>query len=101
MPPKTASPTPFPQLKVRGPGGQTFVVELCTERLSIGRVPGWNDVALEPDPECLISRQAHCRVERSDGSWWVVDNQSVNGTFLRRGGRMDPVRARTPLAEGD
>jgi len=91
----------LPRLKVRGPTGQTSIIELGEACLTIGRLPGHNDVALHPDPESLVTRYAHCRIERLGSTWWVTDGGSINGTFLLRKGAVSPVRERTPLADGD
>jgi DNA-binding winged helix-turn-helix (wHTH) protein len=96
-----SAPDQYPRLKVRGPEGPRSAVELRRDRITIGRLADCNDIALEPDPENLVSRQAHCLLERRDRAWFVVDNQSRNGTFLLRGSSMEPVRSATLLAEGD
>jgi hypothetical protein len=72
----------LPQLEVRGPDGQHFTVEILKDRVTIGRFPEFNDVALSPDPQQLVTRKAHCAVERDSLGWWVVDNGAVNKTFL-------------------
>jgi hypothetical protein len=69
--------------------------------VSIGRLAELNEVALQPDPEQLVTRQAHCRLEREGMRWFVVDGGSVNGTFLRRGGELQQVVRRTMLNDGD
>jgi len=70
----------LPFLDVSGPDGQQFHVELANDRVTIGRFEQFNDVALEPDPQQLITRKVHCAVERDTHGWWVVDNGSVNRT---------------------
>jgi DNA-binding winged helix-turn-helix (wHTH) protein len=101
MGPEDEAANQHPRLRVHGPDGRIFLAELRGERLTIGRLPDCNDVALQPDPEHLIGRQTHCWIERDCGSWWIVDNYSVNGTFLLRDGHMQAVRSRLPLADGD
>ncbi len=91
----------LPCLDVHGPGGQHFNVELQKDRVTIGRFDLYNDIALEPDPQQLISRKVHCAIERGTDGWWVVDNGSVNRTFMRRDGEVDMVVGRAPLKEGD
>ena len=76
----------LPYLEITGPEGQQFTCELSKERLSIGRLTDLNDIAIEPDPQQLVTRMAHCSIERLAGGWWVVDNGSVNKTFLRSAG---------------
>lgn len=88
-------------LKVRGPDGQEFSVELAEDRLTIGRLRDFNDVALEPDTQQLVTRKAHCVVEWDLDGWWVVDNGSMNRTFVRRGQTMGVVNGRAPITDGD
>ncbi len=91
----------LPFIEVFGPDGQQFNVELVKDRITIGRFEHFNDVALEPDPQMLITRKAHCAVEYNSGSWWIADNGSVNRTFLRRGTVTEIVSGHTLLKEGD
>lgn len=91
----------FPYLNVRGPDDQEFRVELSEDRCTIGRFCEFNDIGLEPDPQHLVTRKAHCSVERDADGWWVVDNGSVNRTFLRRESAVEVVTGRTLLTDGD
>jgi hypothetical protein len=90
------------ELVVSDPDGQTFsVVGLDRERLSVGRLPDANDIALEPDPQRLVTRVEHCTFEHEGGRWFIVDGGSVNGTFLRRGPELERVAGRAALQDGD
>jgi hypothetical protein len=91
----------FPYLEVTGPGGEHFRVEITSERVTIGRYKQFNDVALDPDPQQLVTRKVHCVVERDRRGWWVLDNGSVNRTFLRRGEEMQVVQGQAALHEGE
>jgi hypothetical protein len=92
----------LPHLDVHGPQGEHFAIELAGARVAVGRSPELNGVALEPDPQQWVGRREHFLVEHASGAWWVVDNGSVNGTFLRRGdGPLERVHGRTPLLDGD
>jgi DNA-binding winged helix-turn-helix (wHTH) protein len=82
-------------------GAELATLELGGERMTVGRLPETNDIALEPDPELLVTREAHCTLERDGTRWFVVDGGSVNGTFLRRGATLDRLTQRTPLQDGD
>ncbi|GCE49867.1 transcriptional regulator [Thermosporothrix hazakensis] len=93
--------TLFPFLEITGPEKQQFRVELNKDRITIGRFDLFNDVALEPDPQQLISRKAHCLLERDMEGWWVVHNGGVNPTFVRKGTDVMMVEGRTSLKEGD
>jgi pSer/pThr/pTyr-binding forkhead associated (FHA) protein len=91
----------FPYLEIRGPYDADFKVELGKDRLTIGRFREFNDIGLEPDPQQLVTRKAHCAVERDSEGWWVVDNGSVNRTFVRRGHAIEVVSGRSPVTDGD
>ncbi len=82
-------------------GGVVASVELTGSRITVGRLPEANDIALQPDTERLVTRAAHCTLERDGARWLVVDGGSVNGTFVRRHGELQPVRGRTTLHDGD
>lgn len=87
---------------VSGPeGGRPAVVDLFGERVTVGRLPELNDIALEPDPEHLVTRAEHCAFERAGSTWSIVDGGSVNGTFVRRSGELKRVEGRLPLRNGD
>ena len=82
-------------------GEELSTVELAGERVTVGRLAAVNDIALEPDPELLVTREAHCTFEREGVHWFVVDGGSVNGTFLRRHGKLNQLTERTALHDGD
>jgi hypothetical protein len=82
-------------------GADTALVELSGERVTVGRLSEVNDIALEPDPEHLVTRAEHCAFERTGDVWSIVDGGSVNGTFVRRGGELKRVAGRMPLRSGD
>lgn len=89
------------ELVVVGPGGARIASVPLAERVTVGRLPELNDIALQPDPELFVSRTAHCVLESVGGHWEVVDGGSVNGTFLRRGERLERVDGRAVLRHGD
>lgn len=82
-------------------GGTQATFELSARRVTVGRLPGANDIALEPDPQLLVTRAGHCAFERDGTGWSVVDGGGVNGTYLRRGGTLRRISERTPLHDGD
>jgi DNA-binding winged helix-turn-helix (wHTH) protein len=86
---------------VSGPGGAEATLDLSGERVTVGRLPEVNDIALEPDPEHLVTRAEHCAFERAGSTWSIVDGGSVNGTFVRRGDELQRVEGRRPLRNGD
>src|SRR5919202_6931269 len=90
------------EIVVFGPAGAApATVELSGGRVTVGRLPDVNDVVLQPDPQLLVTRAAHCTLEPEGARWFVVDGGSVNGTFLRRGGELRRVEERAPLHDGD
>jgi Transcriptional regulatory protein, C terminal/FHA domain len=87
---------------VRRPDGSTIAdVPLTGPRVSVGRLPEANDIALEPDPQLLVTRAAHCTFEREGSHWAVIDGGSVNGTFLKRDRELQRVENCAALHEGD
>jgi hypothetical protein len=90
------------QVAVSGPDGTRLVtVELAGERVSVGRFRDANDIALQPDPELLVTRAGHFTFERAGARWFVRDGGGVNGTFIRRGGSVHRVTERMALHDGD
>jgi DNA-binding winged helix-turn-helix (wHTH) protein len=90
------------EVVVSGPDrGPQTTVELSGRRVTVGRLPDVNDIALEPDPELLVTRAGHCTFERQGAQWFVVDGGSVNGTYLRRGGVPERITERAALRDGD
>jgi predicted component of type VI protein secretion system len=96
------SPVPdTAELTVVGRDGALSTVPLAGEQMTVGRLADVNDIALQPDPELLVTRVAHCTLEREAGRWFVVDGGSVNGTFVRRGTSLTRLTSRTVLRDGD
>jgi DNA-binding winged helix-turn-helix (wHTH) protein len=90
------------EIVVSGPNGAVLAsVDLSGTRITVGRLPDLNEIALQPDAELLVTRAGHFTLERAGAHWFVVDGGSVNGTFLRRGGALQRLTERTALHEGD
>jgi DNA-binding winged helix-turn-helix (wHTH) protein len=90
------------EIVVSGPDGEVLGrIALAERRVTVGRLREANDIALEPDPERLVTRAGHCAFEPHREGWLIVDGSSVNGTFLRRAGTLDRVTQPTPLRDGD
>lgn len=92
-----------PVLFLTGPDGQSRgEIAMVAPRVTVGRaVPGYDpDVVLSPDPQRWVSR-LHCSFEIDEGSWFVIDNGSVNGTMLERDGDRSRVDGRQRLESGD
>ncbi|MBW2663033.1 MAG: winged helix-turn-helix domain-containing protein [Deltaproteobacteria bacterium] len=73
-----------PFIEVRGPGDTHYKFDLKNVQTIIGRLQDVNEIALEPDPQKLVTRHMHCAIEIKSHFYWVVDNASKNGTFLKR-----------------
>jgi hypothetical protein len=90
------------EVVVSGPEGTPLAqVALRGSLVTVGRLPEANDISLQPDPELLVTRSGHCVLEREGARWFVVDSGSVNGTYIRRGGGLEPLAHRTLLHDGD
>jgi DNA-binding winged helix-turn-helix (wHTH) protein len=90
------------EVVVFGPdGAEQARVVLSGTGVTVGRLPDVNDIALQPDPQLLVTRAAHCTLEREGTRWFIVDGGSVNGTFVRRGSSLQRVLERTALYDGD
>ncbi len=85
----------------RPDGEVSTTLTLPQRQITVGRRPDANDIALEPDPQLLVGRAGHCKLEPDGTRWFVVDGGSVNGTFLRRDGELSSVSAPVALRDGD
>ena len=75
----------------RGPLGKRVPLDGPVSELGIGR-DVQNAIVLDYES---VSRR-HARLVRRDGAWWVVDNNSTNGTYVN-----DVPMRETPLRNGD
>jgi hypothetical protein len=91
----------LPFLDVRGPVGDVRRVELMNDQVVVGRLPDLNDIALQPDPQRLVTRRGHCTLQCDRGSWTLVDNGSANRTYLRRDHVDEVVSGPVALTDGD
>lgn len=86
-------------LEIRYPDGRIEQVRLNKEWTRIGRQGSNNDNEIVlPDPHRYISRH-HATIIKDKGRYFIVDNNSVNGTLLQ-GKPLVPGK-RTQLQEGD
>jgi hypothetical protein len=100
--PKGSDAPTVPVVTVYDPqGAERARIELSGEQLSVGRLPEVNDVALEPDPDQLVTRKQHCILLREGSRWYVADQRSANGTFVRREGELVRISEETQLNDGD
>lgn len=91
-----------PYLEIIPPeDGEPRIVPLTKTRITIGRDPSHNDIALQPDPQRLVSRQEHCFVELQGSCWSVGSNgSSRNPTLLRQGSGLCLVQNLVVLTDG-
>ena len=75
----------------RGPLGKRIQLDGPAQELTIGRDVG-NAVVLDYDS---VSRR-HARLLRRDDQWWLIDNNSTNGTYVN-----DHASKETVLRNGD
>src|SRR4051794_39443280 len=100
MTPDDIPPGPPPYVEINGPERAAWRVELRSSTVRVGRLPGENDIVLAPDPYRYVTGRSHFTIalERAPlREWYVVDEQSRNGTFLRNGSEMFEVRERELL----
>lgn len=76
-----------------------FTIE--SDRIIIGRLPDANDISLEPDPQKLVTRYMHCSIEQRKGIYWLIDNASKNGTFLKHEQQIQRVQGEARLLNQD
>jgi DNA-binding response OmpR family regulator len=91
-----------PLLVVYDPdGAERRRIELSGDRVTVGRLSDANDIALEPDPDRLVTRKEHCILRRAGSRWLLVDPGSANGTFIRRDGELSRISSETEIDDGD
>src|ERR1051326_2901018 len=66
--------------------------EFNQETIRLGRDPALNDLAFERARWPMVSRR-HAEIRFDNGSWYIADAGSVNGTFLNG----EQISQRTPL----
>lgn len=91
----------LPYLQIHGTAGQEHRMDIVGDQITIGRLSDANDIALAPDPHKFITRHMHCAIEKEGGYFWIIDNASKNGTFLRRGSEVSKVQGKDKLESGD
>ncbi len=100
----------YPSLDIRSPDGEQYKVCLrplikpntSQPRITVGRCED-NDIVLA-DRYKMVSRW-QCVLEFGNGRWWVVDEGSANGTFVRPSYSNSEIDVRSeetiPLKNGD
>ncbi|MGH3673159.1 MAG: FHA domain-containing protein [Pseudonocardiaceae bacterium] len=84
------------------PAGPARRVQLTGGSMRIGRRSGSRGVAPEIEVTDPGVSRAHARLlARPDGSWTVVDDGSLNGTYVNGAAQRIGPRQQVPLADGD
>jgi DNA-binding winged helix-turn-helix (wHTH) protein len=91
----------MPYLILKTLNGDQNNFTISNEKLLIGRLPDINDIALQPDPQSLVTRHMHCFIEIRNRTGWLIDNASKNGTFLRRNNLMQRISGEIKLKDND
>ena len=94
-------PVTVPFLILNSLNGKKTNFTISSDKLIIGRLPGLNDIALQPDPQNLVTRHMHCFVEIRNRTGWLIDNVSKNGTFLKRNNMMQRISGEIKLQDND
>jgi hypothetical protein len=90
-----------PYLIFKSLNGEQTNFTFSNEKLLIGRLPDINDIALQPDPQNLVTRHMHCFIEIRNSTGWLIDNASKNGTFLNRNKQMQKISGEIKLQDND
>lgn len=91
----------MPFLILKSLNGNQTNFTISDEKLLIGRLPDVNDIALQPDPQSLVTRHMHCFIEIRNSTGWLIDNASKNGTFLNRNNMMQRISGEIKLQDND
>ena len=91
----------MPYLILKTLNGDQTNFTISNEKLLIGRLPDINDIALQPDPQSLVTRHMHCFIEIRNSTGWLMDNASKNGTFLIRNNMMQRISGEIKLQDND
>ncbi len=90
------------EVLVLRPGGDEPVkLELARDRVTVGRLPEVNDIALQPDPELLVTRAAHCTLEREGDRLVRRRRRQRQWDLPSAKGGLERVVERTALHDGD
>lgn len=91
----------IPHLVLKSITGEQTKFEITNEKLIIGRLSNLNDIALQPDPQNLVTRHMHCFIEIRNCTGWLIDNASKNGTFLKRNSLVQRISGEIKLQDND
>ena len=87
---------------MRAPDGSQYLTKRLREpKVTVGRLPDINDIALQPDAAQLVTRREHFAFEKRDSGWIAVDSGSLNGTYVKRGDRIERIVQTLELSDGD
>ena len=95
------NPVLVPTIILKSLNGKQTKFTIPNEKFLIGRLSDLNDIALQPDPQNLVTRHMHCFVEIRNSTGWLIDNASKNGTFLKRNNSMQKINGEIKLQDDD
>ena len=91
----------IPNIIIEGLDNRAKKLPLKKDKLIIGRLKSENDISLEPDPQKLVTRYMHCSIEYEINAFWVIDNASKNGTFLKHQNQVKRICGKERLTNND
>jgi hypothetical protein len=100
----SSEPSTLPSLTISCPGVDPRDFVITVDKVTVGRLADVNDIVLAPDPEQYVSGRSHCEVvyeAKPVRNWYVVDDNSRNGTFLSHKGERYEVQGKEILSHGD
>ncbi len=91
----------FPHLLVKKENILLKTYKISKNKTLIGRLKNTNDLSLDDDPQKLVTRHMHCSIEIENNVYWLVDNASKNGTFIKKDKNIKRVNGREKLSSND
>jgi hypothetical protein len=98
---KKISKLTLPYLVINNNGIKKQKLPIEKDKLIIGRLKTANDISLEPDTQKLITRYMHCSIELENNTYWLIDNASKNGTFIKKNNVIKRITGKEKLSSND
>jgi len=90
-----------PYLLIGNNEKKKFKFPITKDKIIIGRLKNSNDISLEPDSQKLVTRYMHCSIELENNSYWIIDNASKNGTFIKKDEQVKKIIGKEKLSNND